>query len=843
MTHDARNWFAACCLLLAAASALAQEKVIIGIQAYRPKALVQAQWAPLAPALDQAIPGYHFIVEAYTVDELTEAIASRRIDFILTNPSQFVLLNHQFGLSAPLLSLSNFRQGKPVTSFGGVIFTRAERTDIHDLEDVRGKSVAAISTNSFGGYQMQAYELHQSGLSLPQDIRLIVTKPPQDNVVNAVLSGQTEIGFVRSGLLEDMASEGKLDLARIRVIHQRNLPGFPDYVSTRLYPEWMFAAQPHTNRVLERKLVSFLLNIAESKALTQALGIHGFDVPSDYGSVEDMLAELRMPPFDLEAAFSLRDVWEKYRLAISIATLAAGLLLLLGFRLLLVNHRLKIEKDLVQVQTDKLKESNNLLDSIVNNIPVMIFLKQVPDMRFVLLNRAGEMLLGRRRDEMIGRSDHDFFPKEQADFFIGKDKQVLQQMDVVDIAEEPIETSRGTRILHTKKLALRDGQDQPQFLLGISEDITERKRLEAITKRFEAIVQSSTDAITSKTMDGIITSWNPGAEAIFGYKAEEMIGQPMTKLFPAELIDEEARILARIASGESVDHIETVRINKNGEPIDVSVTISPIHDENGRITGASNVARDISERKLAEKELKRSNAELEQFSYAISHDMRQPLRMISSYLQLIEMGIGHQFDDEQRSNFHYAIDGAHRLDKMLVGLLEYSRVGRLGEPPEWIESRELLDEALRFLQPAIAEAQAELHINGEWPRVFVSRDELMRLIQNLVGNAVKYRIAGRTPEITVNSEMAGNEWRFSVADNGVGIHPDQIGRLFQVFQRLQSRAAYEGTGLGLALCRKIVEHHGGRIVAESAGENQGSCFRVYIPIRQDVSLESHVGEC
>jgi light-regulated signal transduction histidine kinase (bacteriophytochrome) len=210
--------------------------------------------------------------------------------------------------------------------------------------------------------------------------------------------------------------------------------------------------------------------------------------------------------------------------------------------------------------------------------------------------------------------------------------------------------------------------------------------------------------------------------------------------------------------------------------------------------------------------------------------MRQPLRMISSYLQLLERSLAGQLDGEKRDYFDFAIEGAKRIDQMLVELLEYSRVGRMGEPPTWVDSRALLDEALKFLQPALAEAQAKVNISGEWPRIMGSHDEILRLFQNLIGNSVKFRVAGRTPEITISSKVDKNEWHLSVADNGVGIIPDQIKRLFQVFQRLQSREAYEGTGIGLALCRKIAEHHKGRIWAESAGEGQGSKFCVALPV-------------
>jgi light-regulated signal transduction histidine kinase (bacteriophytochrome) len=236
-------------------------------------------------------------------------------------------------------------------------------------------------------------------------------------------------------------------------------------------------------------------------------------------------------------------------------------------------------------------------------------------------------------------------------------------------------------------------------------------------------------------------------------------------------------------------------------------------------------------------ELRRSNDELEQFAYAISHDMRQPLRMIASYQQLLEKALNDKLDDDTRQYLHFATDGAKRLDQMLVALLDYSRVGRKTEPPALVSSREMLDEALLYLKPDIDAAHAAIHIEGDWPKLHASRDELVRLFQNLIGNAVKYRDAGRTPEVFVSGKIADGHWKVRISDNGIGFDPTQTSRLFQVFQRLQSHAKFEGAGVGLALCRKIVEHHGGHIEAESAGDGQGSSFAFDLPISASVHIK------
>ena len=231
-------------------------------------------------------------------------------------------------------------------------------------------------------------------------------------------------------------------------------------------------------------------------------------------------------------------------------------------------------------------------------------------------------------------------------------------------------------------------------------------------------------------------------------------------------------------------------------------------------------------------ELRRSNADLEQFAYAASHDMRQPLRMITSYLQLLAAELQPHLNDETREHFHFASEGAQRMDQMMAALLDYSRVGRSTEVMDVVDSSEVLADALRILQPAVAAADALVRVEGDWssgPKIYGNRDELLRLFQNLIDNALKYRREEHRQEVIVTVTRTHGEWRFAVTDNGVGLLPGQDERLFKVFERLQPRSRYPGTGIGLALCRKIVEHHGGRIWAESAGENQGCSFIFTLP--------------
>ncbi|MFA7279893.1 MAG: PAS domain S-box protein [Sterolibacterium sp.] len=381
--------------------------------------------------------------------------------------------------------------------------------------------------------------------------------------------------------------------------------------------------------------------------------------------------------------------------------------------------------------------------------------------------------------------------------------------------------------------AIKDNQGKIIGLVGIIKDITERKQLDAERNRLLKIIDDAKDFISTSDMQGHIMSLNAEGARMVGLPDDVDIAALDIKDFhpewAARKIAEEA-IPAVLKNGSWQG--ECALLRRDGHEIPTSQMVQVHRDVSGKPLYMSTIIRDVTERKQAEIELKRSNSELEQFSYAISHDMRQPLRMIASYLQLLDKELGGTLDAERREYMNFAVNGAKRLDQMLIGLLEYSRIGRMGEPPGYVESRELLDEALLFLHPAIVEAEADIRIQGHWPEVFVSQDEMLRLLQNLIGNSIKFRVAQRKPEITVTSETTASEWRVCVADNGVGILPGQLGRLFQVFQRLHSRSDYEGTGIGLALCRKIVEHHGGQIWAESAGAGQGSQFCFTVPQRK-----------
>jgi PAS domain S-box-containing protein len=355
-----------------------------------------------------------------------------------------------------------------------------------------------------------------------------------------------------------------------------------------------------------------------------------------------------------------------------------------------------------------------------------------------------------------------------------------------------------------------------------------------------AIVESSTDAIISKDLNSIVTSWNAGAEKIFGYSAAEMIGQPITRIIPPDRQREEDEIIARIKRGERVDHFETVRRCKDGQLIHVSVLISPIKDANGHIVGASKVARDITKRVKAEEalrhaeetlrtqaeDLERSNKDLEQFAYVASHDLQEPLRAVAGCLQVLQRRYQGKMDARADELIGHAVDGSHRMQTLIEGLLAFSRVGTRGGEFKSVSCDEAIDSALNNLATAIQESGAII-TRDKLPALKADPLQLALLFQNLIGNAIKFR-GDRAPEIHVGAEHKGGHWILSVKDNGIGIEPQYFERIFVIFQRLHTRKEYPGSGIGLSICKKIVERHGGRIsVASTPG--QGCTFYCNFP--------------
>lgn len=360
-----------------------------------------------------------------------------------------------------------------------------------------------------------------------------------------------------------------------------------------------------------------------------------------------------------------------------------------------------------------------------------------------------------------------------------------------------------------------------------------RRAADSVNASLAALVQHSDDAIYSIDLEGNLLSWNRGAQNLYGYSPREMIGTSVLRLSPRDGYEAVWSAIDQVKQGVSLCNFEGWRLKKNGEKLLLSFTVSPVRDDSGDIVQLSIVGRDITEKKNSQEqiqrlalELSRSNQELEQFAAVASHDLQEPLRMISSYLMLLTQRYQQKLDQDAKDFIHFAVDGASRMKMLVEGLLSYSRVGSKTLRVKQVDVQMLTKKVLLNLQECIRENHAEIAI-GELPTITADEIQLLQVFQNLISNAIKYR-REETPRVRVEWKRAGAMHVFSISDNGVGISARDRDRLFKLFHRLHYRERIPGTGIGLATCKKIVERHGGDIWVESE-ENRGTTFFFSVP--------------
>jgi light-regulated signal transduction histidine kinase (bacteriophytochrome) len=284
-------------------------------------------------------------------------------------------------------------------------------------------------------------------------------------------------------------------------------------------------------------------------------------------------------------------------------------------------------------------------------------------------------------------------------------------------------------------------------------------------------------------------------------------------------------------------------VRADGTEFESESSRSILRDSDGRAVGFIAVERDVTERKLMQEqlqrtldELKRSNTELQQFAYVASHDLQEPLRMVSSYVQLLERRYKGKLDSNADEFIQFAVDGSNRMQTMIQALLLYSRVNTRGKPPEPTDCEDILSQTMQNLQAAITERNAEV-THDPLPTIQADGIQMVQLFQNLIGNGIKFQQEGQRPHVHISAEDKGADWLFAFRDNGIGIDPEFKERIFVIFQRLHGREKYPGTGIGLSVCKRIVERHGGTIWVESE-PGKGAAFKFTIPKhREEIKVD------
>jgi PAS domain S-box-containing protein len=393
---------------------------------------------------------------------------------------------------------------------------------------------------------------------------------------------------------------------------------------------------------------------------------------------------------------------------------------------------------------------------------------------------------------------------------------------------------------NTTLSVLRDESGEARRLISTLEDVSGQRQAEELRAHLAAIIESTDDAVITKTLEGIITSWNRSAERTFGYTAAEIIGQSITLLIPPDHVNEEPAIIERLRRDERIEHYETVRVTKHGALLNISLSVSPLKDSQGRIIGASKIARDITRQKRSEELLREADRRKDEFIATLAHELRNPLAPIR---QAAMISVAPTASDAQKRWSHDVINRqVHHMSLLLDDLLDVSRVtrGTLELRLEMIDLAAVVDAALETARPILDSKRHRLTMELPAHRVSFAADplRLAQVLSNLLTNAAKY--TDHEGQISLRASESAELVTITVSDTGIGIPPEAISRIFDMFSQIKSSQdrSEGGLGIGLALTKGLVQMHGGVIEARSDGAGRGSAFTVRLP-RRTLSGSKH----
>ncbi|MCL2525431.1 MAG: PhnD/SsuA/transferrin family substrate-binding protein, partial [Betaproteobacteria bacterium] len=565
----------------------------IGVLSFREPSVTSQQWQPLAHYLAEQLPGQRFELRGLFIDDLNRAIDNNELDLVLTHPLHYVHIRSLHRGLAPIVTLAVNNNGHALARMGGVIIRRQDRNDIATLADLRGKRIAAAIKDSVGGFLLQQWTLKKAGVNIRREAaEIVLTGQPQDKVVSLVLQGTVDVGFIRTGLIEDMIGEGKLKPNALQVINPRHEADFPLLLSTPLVPEWPFLANQRVPLPILKALTRALLLLEPDNPAALAGKFHSFSPVADYSQVEMMMLELRAHPERLDR-FDLTDIIEKYPIE-AFSALGGLLLLTLAGTALLIRSRRQVG--------NTLRERSSLLDSIGEGIYGVD-----NDGRCTFINPKALEMLGYQHDEIIGRDSHALFHHHRLD---GNDYPV---------SECPVNLSLldGQRRQGEEWFSHRNGQIFPVSyvvtpITGLQSgrrgvvvtfrDISEERRIDETT-RIAAIAFETQEGMMVTNANNRILRVNQAFSQITGYTAEEAVGQTPTLLNSGRHDAAFYQEMWNTLQQQGLWRGEVWNRRKNGEIYPEWLSISTVRDAQGKISHYVATFLDITQRKAAEEQI------------------------------------------------------------------------------------------------------------------------------------------------------------------------------------------------------------------------------------------------
>jgi two-component system sensor histidine kinase TtrS len=686
--------------------------VSIGVLAYRGDAIARSTFSPTVEYLNERLPNHRFVIRPLTLEGMRQAIAREELDFVLTNPGHYVEFEAAHGLRA-VLTLRRRHANTALQHFAATVFVRADRTDVRDLPDLRGRSFMAVNRDAFGGFQLAWRELRRDGIDPFHHFpKLAFNGFPQDAIVYAVRDRIVDAGVVRSGLLEELAQEGKIDLRDFHILHSRSAEGYPFLHSTPLYPEWPLARARHTPSELVREVAAALLALSADHPAARTGEVAGWTAPVDYKPVHDLFKELQVGPYARTGEPTLRDLITIY--GNWVVTGAIVLLLLLG---------------------------------------IMFYVLK--------LNRL------------------------------------------------------------------------------LAAEIVERRRTEAELRKLSSALEQTADSVFISNRAGVVEYVNPAFERLTGYSRTDVLGRRIN--FLKSGVHDGAfyrQLWGALLRGDEVRETFVNR-HKDGTRYYEEKTIAPLRNDRGIITHFVSTGRDVTARKQAEEQMLRQQEELARVTRlatlnalcsGIAHEINQPLTAIASYTQ--ECVRRMRGNDGDRGALLGALEQVATQAQRAGDIIQQVRGFIAKRAPLRIPTdiNGLAQQSLALMEQEIRQGgvSVSLDLAPDLPAVPVDGIQIQQVILNLLRNATQAmaRVEAVERSLTVRTAAcAGDEIAIAVCDTGPGLTAEQLERVFDPFFTTKP----DGMGMGLTICRSIVEAHGGQLWA-APNADRGVTFQFTLPV-------------
>ncbi len=854
--------------------------VKIGVLAKRGEEVAAQNWLPTAEALGRELPGRSFTIVPLDFAGVRQAVREGAIDFLICNSAFYVEMEHDFGVSR-IATMKNLSGELPAALFGGVIFTRAERTDINGLADLDGRSFLAVDRNSLGGWLMALRELRAQGLRPERDFSSLAFAGTHDAVVLGVLAGKADAGTVRTDILERMAEEGGLDLSALKILNTRQEAQFSARHSTRLYPEWPFARLRHTEQRLSEEVAVALLRMPANSEACRAAQIGGWTVPLNYQQVHELFQELKLPPYaNQHGRIGLADLLEHHRAGLFLTLFLSCAILLSLLAILRINGKLRaaqaeLAERLREVQTSQeaVRESERNYREIFHSANDAFLIHDLASAEILDVNTAMCELYGYSREEALRLTVGDLLgPDDPLQAELATDRLIARVMAYGPQRFEARARRKDGELFWGEvhlKLAKIGGQER---LLAVVHNIEARKRAEEELQRYSQHLEQFVEERTAelrRSESSLAEAqriahlgnwvwqipenqvwWSAEAQRIYGFDAAG--GPPSYEAFLAVVHPEDRDLVVR-AIDAALKGRQPYRLGHrlllpdDGER-HVHAQGEVSFSADGRPVRMVGIVQDITERVALEKQLRHAEKlkAIGTLAGGVAHDFNNILTAILGYGEMVmaELPQGSQLREDQQQ----VLAAGQRAAELVKQILTFSRRGEQELRP--LRVQVLVKEAVKLLRASIpSTVEFRFNIDDRCGAILGDPTQIHQVLMNLCTNAYhamrgqgKGLLTLSLAEVELGPDslaekdelLPGSYVRLEVSDTGQGMDRAVLERIFEPY--FTTKAQGEGTGLGLSLIHGIVKGMGGGISVRSE-VGAGTAFQVYFP-----RIESPAGQ-